>query len=172
MPAAGRSSNLGFQAIQKIATTCASIQFALAIQSLYDFILAFALGLAITAAPEEGGGHVSPRHLDPGRSARVRLGEATIAGPAGGGGSVAASAGLAVGKRLARHSGAWALLRIAFGAARVRCLPDLVRTCAKRSRERRELLTYLAQDHPAAADIGMSRAADGEAWAHRPFWCP
>ena len=30
MPAAGRSSNLGFQAIQKIATTCASIQFALA----------------------------------------------------------------------------------------------------------------------------------------------
>lgn len=59
MPAAGRSSNLGFQAIRKIATTCASIQFSLAYiyLRLYSRV---ALGLAITAAPEEGGG---PRHL-------------------------------------------------------------------------------------------------------------
>ena len=97
--------------------------------------------------------------------------KAAFAGPAGDGGSVAASVGLAAGKRLARHSGAWALLRITSAVAWVRCPPDLVRTCAKRSRERRELLTYLAQDHRAAADMGTTRA-EAEDWANRPFWRP
>jgi len=46
---------------------------------------------------------------------------------------------------------------------------DLVQSCIRRRRERQELLDYIASDHRAAADIGIS-AHDAHAWAKRPFW--
>jgi hypothetical protein len=52
----------------------------------------------------------------------------------------------------------------------LRTLPQLVREWAKRSTARRELLTYFAQDHRAAGDLGFSNAAEARAWAERPFW--
>ena len=51
-----------------------------------------------------------------------------------------------------------------------RSLPQLVREWAKRSMARRELLTYFAQDHRAAGDLGFSNAAEARAWAEQPFW--
>jgi len=38
-----------------------------------------------------------------------------------------------------------------------------------RRRHRRELLDYLASDHRAAADIGVT-PNDARIWAERPFW--
>ncbi|HYA05652.1 MAG TPA: hypothetical protein VEF90_07145 [Xanthobacteraceae bacterium] len=38
-----------------------------------------------------------------------------------------------------------------------------------RRRHRRELLDYLASDHRAAADIGVT-PCEAKLWAERPFW--
>jgi len=48
---------------------------------------------------------------------------------------------------------------------------DSVRACRRRRRQRQELLDYLASDHRAVADIGMT-AYDARAWSARPFWRP
>ena len=44
-----------------------------------------------------------------------------------------------------------------------------VRVCRKRRRERQELLDYMAGDHRAAADIGIT-SYDARNWSERPFW--
>lgn len=41
--------------------------------------------------------------------------------------------------------------------------------CRRRQRERRELLDFMAGDHRAAADMGIT-AYDARSWAERPFW--
>lgn len=46
-----------------------------------------------------------------------------------------------------------------------------VLTWHRRRQLRQELLDYLAMDHRAAADIGISRSSARE-WAARPFWRP
>jgi uncharacterized protein YjiS (DUF1127 family) len=46
-----------------------------------------------------------------------------------------------------------------------------VLTWHRRRQLRQELLDYLAMDHRAAADIGISRS-NARAWAARPFWRP
>jgi uncharacterized protein YjiS (DUF1127 family) len=44
-----------------------------------------------------------------------------------------------------------------------------MRTCRRRQRERQELLDYVASDHRAAADIGIT-VYDARNWANQPFW--
>ena len=44
-----------------------------------------------------------------------------------------------------------------------------LRSCRQRQRERRQLLDYMAIDHRAAADIGVT-GYDALEWANRPFW--
>ena len=51
-----------------------------------------------------------------------------------------------------------------------RTLRQLVHEWIRRSIARRELLTYFAQDHRVAGDLGFSNAAEAKAWAERPFW--
>lgn len=46
---------------------------------------------------------------------------------------------------------------------------ETARIWLKRSRDRQELLDYLAMDHRAAKDIGIDRSNARE-WARRPFW--
>jgi len=46
---------------------------------------------------------------------------------------------------------------------------ELARTCRRRREQRRELLEYLALDHRAAADIGIT-GQEARNWAERPFW--
>ncbi len=47
---------------------------------------------------------------------------------------------------------------------------EVIRTWARRQRQRQELLDYMAVDHRAAADIGLTDN-DARDWAGRPFWC-
>jgi uncharacterized protein YjiS (DUF1127 family) len=44
-----------------------------------------------------------------------------------------------------------------------------LRACRQRQRERRELLLFMASDHRAAADIGVTRY-EALSWSNRPFW--
>ena len=44
-----------------------------------------------------------------------------------------------------------------------------LRTCRERQRQRQELLDFMASDHRAAADIGMT-PYEARKWAERPFW--
>jgi len=46
---------------------------------------------------------------------------------------------------------------------------DMVRMWARRQRRRHELLDFMAIDHRAAADIGVT-GNDAREWAQRPFW--
>jgi uncharacterized protein YjiS (DUF1127 family) len=39
----------------------------------------------------------------------------------------------------------------------------------RRREERQELLDYLASDHRAAADIGVT-GCEAQSWSRRPFW--
>ncbi len=48
---------------------------------------------------------------------------------------------------------------------------ETVKIWARRQKHRQELLDYLAIDHRAAADMGMS-GTDTLDWAKRPFWRP
>jgi uncharacterized protein YjiS (DUF1127 family) len=43
------------------------------------------------------------------------------------------------------------------------------RTWISRRRQRQELLDYMAIDHRAAADLGVT-GNDARDWAERPFW--
>lgn len=45
----------------------------------------------------------------------------------------------------------------------------MARTWLQRRQQRQELLDYMALDHRADGDIGISRS-DALDWAHRPFW--
>jgi uncharacterized protein YjiS (DUF1127 family) len=45
----------------------------------------------------------------------------------------------------------------------------VVGTWRSRYRQRKELLNFLATDHRAAADIGITRY-DATQWLDRPFW--
>jgi uncharacterized protein YjiS (DUF1127 family) len=45
----------------------------------------------------------------------------------------------------------------------------LARTCRERRRQRRELIDYMASDHRAAADIGMT-GCEARSRSERPFW--
>ena len=60
----------------------------------------------------------------------------------------------------------------AFGTA-WRAFADRViagwRTYRMRRRHRQELLDYLASDHRAAADIGVT-PYEAKLWSERPFW--
>lgn len=47
----------------------------------------------------------------------------------------------------------------------------MVQAWLTRRRQRQELLDYMAIDHRAAADIGVS-ANGARDWAKRPFWRP
>jgi uncharacterized protein YjiS (DUF1127 family) len=47
----------------------------------------------------------------------------------------------------------------------------LLRSWVRRRQQRRELLDYMAIDHRAAVDLGVS-ANDARDWAKRPFWRP
>jgi len=49
-------------------------------------------------------------------------------------------------------------------------IPELVGAWRERSRQRRELLDFMAGDHRAASDIG--RRYEARKWADRPFWRP
>ena len=92
-------------------------------------------------------------------------------------GSVTAWAGKTAGTRLPRDFGVWALPGRALpginsvAVQAPRLLLALVRTWLRRHQRRQELLSYIAQDHRAAADIGITRA-EAEDWARRPFWRP
>jgi len=44
-----------------------------------------------------------------------------------------------------------------------------LRACRQRRRERAELLAFMATDHRAAADIGVTRY-EAMNWSKRPFW--
>ena len=46
---------------------------------------------------------------------------------------------------------------------------DIVRNWVRRRRQRQELLAFMAIDHRAAADIGMT-SNDACEWAQRPLW--
>lgn len=48
---------------------------------------------------------------------------------------------------------------------------ECVAGCARRRRKRLELIDYLAWDHRAASDMGMTRDA-AESWVQEPFWRP
>jgi uncharacterized protein YjiS (DUF1127 family) len=48
---------------------------------------------------------------------------------------------------------------------------ETVKTWARRRRQRQELLDYIAVDHRAAADIGISGTNTLD-WAKRRFWRP
>lgn len=48
---------------------------------------------------------------------------------------------------------------------------ELVRTCRRRRQQRRELLDYMACEHRAAADIGIT-SYEARHWSQRPFWRP
>jgi len=50
-------------------------------------------------------------------------------------------------------------------------LAELVRAWRERNRQRRELLDFMAGDHRAASDIGMT-PYEARKWADRPFWRP
>ncbi len=45
----------------------------------------------------------------------------------------------------------------------------LVRICRRRREQRQELLDYMARDHRAAADIGIT-GNEARSWSQRPFW--
>jgi uncharacterized protein YjiS (DUF1127 family) len=44
-----------------------------------------------------------------------------------------------------------------------------LRACRRRHQERAELLAFMASDHRAAADIGVTRY-EAMNWSNRPFW--
>jgi len=46
---------------------------------------------------------------------------------------------------------------------------EMMRTWSMRWRQRREFLDYVAFDHRAATDMGMT-GSDARDWATRPFW--
>jgi uncharacterized protein YjiS (DUF1127 family) len=46
---------------------------------------------------------------------------------------------------------------------------EWLRLCSRRRRQRRELVEYLASDHRAAADLGITHY-DARDWCERPFW--
>jgi uncharacterized protein YjiS (DUF1127 family) len=46
---------------------------------------------------------------------------------------------------------------------------SLVRTWLTRRQRRQELLDYIASDHRAAADIGIT-GCEARGWSERPFW--
>ncbi len=46
---------------------------------------------------------------------------------------------------------------------------NLVRICRRRREQRQELLDYMASDHRAAADIGIT-GYEARNWSQRPFW--
>jgi uncharacterized protein YjiS (DUF1127 family) len=48
---------------------------------------------------------------------------------------------------------------------------EVVGTWFRRRQQRQELRDYMAIDHRAAADMGVS-ANDARDWAERPFWRP
>ncbi|MGA7789622.1 MAG: hypothetical protein WCA56_15830 [Xanthobacteraceae bacterium] len=48
---------------------------------------------------------------------------------------------------------------------------SLARIWRDRERQRRQLLDYIASDHRAAADLGVS-GYEARRWAGRPFWRP
>ena len=59
--------------------------------------------------------------------------------------------------------------RPVFWRPSVRDLARMVSTWISRRQQRQELLDYVALDHRAAADLGVS-ANDARDWADRPFW--
>ena len=44
-----------------------------------------------------------------------------------------------------------------------------LRACRRRHQERAELLAFMASNHRAAADIGVTRY-EAMNWSNRPFW--
>jgi uncharacterized protein YjiS (DUF1127 family) len=46
---------------------------------------------------------------------------------------------------------------------------ETVRSWIERRRQRQELLDYIAIDHRAAADLGVT-GNEARDWAQRPFW--
>ena len=58
-----------------------------------------------------------------------------------------------------------------FDRSLIKRLRSVIRTWAKRHRDRQELLNLLEQDHRIARDMG-STDQDLRAWAQKPFWRP
>ena len=56
-----------------------------------------------------------------------------------------------------------------FDRSLIKRLRSVIRTWAKRRRDRQELLNLLEQDHRIARDMG-STDHDLRAWAQKPFW--
>ena len=50
-----------------------------------------------------------------------------------------------------------------------RCAVAWLRSCRQRRQERAELLAFMAADHRAAADLGVT-AYEAMNWSKRPFW--
>jgi len=50
-------------------------------------------------------------------------------------------------------------------------ITELARACRRRQEQRQELLDYMANDHRAAADIGIT-SYEARHWSQRPFWRP
>jgi len=48
-------------------------------------------------------------------------------------------------------------------------IAELMRACRRRREQQQELLDYMASDHCAAADIGIT-GYEARNWAERPFW--
>ena len=53
--------------------------------------------------------------------------------------------------------------------ARCRRAMAWLRSCRQRRREREELLAFMAADHRAAADIGVT-TYEAMNWSKQPFW--
>jgi len=60
---------------------------------------------------------------------------------------------------------------LGFDRSLIKRLRSVIRTWAKRHRDRQELLNLLEQDHRIARDMG-STDQDLRAWAQKPFWRP
>lgn len=58
-----------------------------------------------------------------------------------------------------------------FDRSLIKRLRSVIRTWAKRHRDRQELLNLLKQDHRIARDMGTTEQ-ELRAWAEKPFWLP
>jgi len=61
----------------------------------------------------------------------------------------------------------WSIPWRAFASGAV----DAARIWMRRRRQRQELIVFLAIDHRAASDMGVTHN-DARDWAERPFWRP
>ena len=70
--------------------------------------------------------------------------------------------------------------RLAPASVKTRSLPwreffkgvsDVLRISRNRQQQRRELLEYIANDHRAASDMGIT-SYEARKWSEQPFWRP